>query len=47
MRGIHHEIRTFAFFSIGQLPRQDSVEFLAGHVVARQDSLALNFRRGP
>src|SRR5713226_2238694 len=45
VRGIHHEIRTFALFGVGQLPRQDGVELFAGHVVARQDTLALNFRR--
>src|ERR1700682_4525907 len=45
MGSIHHEIRTFALFGVGQLPRQDSVELFAAHVVARQDSLALNFRR--
>ena len=26
MRRIHHEIRAFAFFGVGQLPRQDGVE---------------------
>ena len=34
------------FSASGSLPRQDGIELLAGHVVARQNSLALNFRRG-
>ena len=45
MRGIHYEIRALALFGVGQLPRQDGVELFAGHVVARQNPLALNFRR--
>src|SRR5580692_7709269 len=44
VRRIHYEIRAFALFGVGQLPRQDGVKLFAGHVVARQDSLALNFR---
>ena len=28
------------------MPREDGIELFAGHVVARQDSLALKFRRG-
>src|SRR6266849_5291439 len=46
VRGIHHEIRTFALFGVRQLPRHDRVELFPGHVVAGKDSLALNFRRG-
>src|SRR5438067_13386750 len=46
VRSIHHEIRTFALFGVRQLPRQDGVELLDSHIVARQDSLPLNFRRG-
>src|SRR5229473_8124272 len=45
VRSIHHEIRAFALFCVGQLPRQDGGELFPGHVVALQDSLALNFRR--
>src|SRR5258705_260285 len=42
--GIHHEIRAFAFFGVWQLPRQKGIEPFAGHAVARQDPLPLNFR---
>ena len=45
VRGIHHEIGALALFGVGHLPRQDGVELFAGHVVARQNSLALDFRR--
>ena len=45
MRRIHHEIRAFALFGIGQLPRQDGIELFAGHVVAAENAFALNFRR--
>src|SRR5258706_13729217 len=43
---IHHEISAAAFFGVGQLPREDGIELFTGHVVARQDSLVLKFRRG-
>ena len=41
MGGIHDKVGALAFFRIGQLPRQDGVELFVGHVVARQDALAL------
>src|SRR6201746_747230 len=44
--GIHHEIGTPAFLRVRQLPSEDGVELFARHVVARQDALALDFRRG-
>src|ERR1700722_270731 len=43
--GIHHEIGAGTLFGVGQLPRENGVELFAGHIVARQDPLALNFRR--
>src|SRR6516162_6847760 len=46
MRSIHHEIGPLALLGIRQLPRKNSVELFAGHVFARQNSLALDFRRG-
>jgi hypothetical protein len=45
MRRIHHEIRAFALFGIGQLPRQDGIEHFLRHVGACQNALALYFRR--
>src|SRR5258708_84154 len=44
MGRIHHEIGTSALFGIGQLPRQNGIELLARHVVARKNTLALNVR---
>jgi hypothetical protein len=46
MRRIHDKIGAFALFGVGQLPRQDGVEFFRGHVVAREDPFALDLRRG-
>src|SRR5471032_3593179 len=37
VRCIHHEMRALALFGVGQLPRQDGIEFLRRHVVARQN----------
>src|SRR3984957_1479274 len=34
MRRIHDEIRALSLFGVGHLSRQDSVEFLIGHVGA-------------
>src|SRR5215813_5351195 len=44
MGGIHDEIGALAFFGIGRLPRQDRLKFLAGHIVAGQNPLPLDFR---
>src|ERR1700730_7991089 len=44
--GIHHEICALALFGIGQLPRQDGVELLYGHIIAGENPLTLNFRCG-
>src|SRR5260370_25728826 len=46
IRGIHYEIRALALFGIRQLPRQDGIELFTGHIVAGENPLALNFRRG-
>ena len=45
MRGIHDEIGALALFGVGHLPRQNDIELFVGHVVARQNPLALDFRR--